>query len=97
MGHISGEGRHQAALFPVMLDELVAPEAMVRVVDAWVETLDMHALGFAKAQAATMGRPTYDPDDLLKLYLCGYVMASFASAFILRIGMANYAPMSDEA
>jgi hypothetical protein len=46
MGHISGEGRHQAALFLVMLDELVAPDAMVRVIDAWVETLDMLLLPF---------------------------------------------------
>jgi hypothetical protein len=37
MGHISGEARFQATLFPVMLDELVAPDTMVRVIDAWVE------------------------------------------------------------
>jgi hypothetical protein len=40
MGHISEESRRQAVLFPVMLDELVAPEAVVRVIDAWVETLE---------------------------------------------------------
>jgi hypothetical protein len=60
MGHISGEARFQATLFPVMLDELVAPDAMVRVIDAWVETLDMPELGFAKAQAQIMGRPSHE-------------------------------------
>lgn len=71
MGHRSGESRQQAALFPVLLDELVAEHALVRVVDAWVEALDMKALGFAKAQAQTMGAPPYDPADLLKLYIWG--------------------------
>ena len=49
MGHRSGQSRQQAALFPVMLDELVGEQALVRVVDAWVDTLDMKALGFARA------------------------------------------------
>lgn len=84
MGHISGEARFQATLFPVMLDELVAPDAMVRVIDAWVETLDMPALGFAKAQAQLMGRPPYDPADLLKLYLCGYLSAVRSSRALER-------------
>lgn len=73
MGHRSGESRQQAALFPVMLDELVDEQALVRVVDAWVDTLDMKKLGFAKASAQVMGRPPYDPADLLKLYLWGYL------------------------
>jgi transposase len=73
MGHRRGESRHQAALFPVMLDELVDDQALVRVVDAWVDTLDMKKLGFAKASAQVMGRPPYDPADLFKLYLWGYL------------------------
>lgn len=84
MGHIRGEGRHQAALFPVMLDELVGPDAIVRVIDAWVETLDMAALGFAKAQAGGLGRPCYAPADLLKLYLCGYLNAVRSSRALER-------------
>jgi hypothetical protein len=72
MGHISGETRFQATLFPVMPDELVAPDAVVGVIDARVETPDMSALGFAKTQAHLAGRPPYDPADLLKLYLRGY-------------------------
>lgn len=69
MGHRQGESRHQGTLFPVMLDELVAQEAMVRVVDAWVVALDMVQLGFAKAKAQVLGAPPYDPADLLKLYI----------------------------
>ena len=84
MGHMSGEARFQATLFPVMLDELVAADAMVRVIDAWVETLDMSALGFSKARAQIMGRPPYDPADLLKLYLCGYLSAVRSSRALER-------------
>lgn len=73
MGHRAGESRDQAALFPVMLDDLVAHDSLVRVVDAWVHSLDMKALGFARAHAQVMGAPPYDPADLLKLYVWGYL------------------------
>ena len=73
MGHRRGEDRGQSALFLVRLDELVDEESIVRVIDAWVETLDLSALGFDKAEAAGTGRPPYDPGDLLKLYVCGYL------------------------
>jgi transposase len=75
MGHRRGESREQAALFPVMLDELVPQDGLVRVVDAWVGGLDLKALGFQKAQAKVMGAPPYDPGDLLKLYVWGYLSA----------------------
>ena len=75
MGHRAGESRTQATLFPVMLDELVAQDAMVRVVDAWVNSLKPKALGFAKAHAQATGSPPYDPADLLKLYIWGYLNA----------------------
>lgn len=84
MGHRSGESRHQAALFPVMLDDLVGQQALVRVVDAWVGTLDMKSLGFCKANAQTMGRPPYDPADLLKMYLWGYLNAVRSSRSLER-------------
>lgn len=73
MGHRGGESREQAVLFPVMLDELIEEDSMARVIDAWVNALDLRALGFGKAQADRLGRPPYDPGDLLKLYLCGYL------------------------
>lgn len=73
MGYVGGESRGQSALFPVVLDELVAAEHPVRVIDAYVSGLDLVVLGFAKAQPAATGRPGYDPGDLLRLYLYGYL------------------------
>lgn len=84
MGHRRGESREQAALFPVMLDELVGEAALVRVVDAWVASLDLKALGFGKAQPQGMGAPPYDPADLLKLYLWGYLSAIRSSRALER-------------
>jgi transposase len=73
MGYVRGEGRDQGSLFPVRLDELIPEQHLVRVVDAFVERLDVGALGFEKAQPASTGRPAYHPADLLKLYLYGYL------------------------
>ena len=73
MGYVSGESRGQATLFPVALEELVAPEHPVRVIDAFVAGLDLGRLGFGKAKPAATGRPPYDPCDLLRLYLYGYL------------------------
>jgi transposase len=56
-----------------MLDELVVPGALVRVIDAWIANLTIAKMGFSKAQAQRLGRPPYDPADLLKLYVCGYL------------------------
>ena len=75
MAHRSGESRQQAALFPVMLDELVSPDAVVRVIDAWIGALPLTELGFAKSIPQRMGAPPYDPADLLRLYLWGYLNA----------------------
>ena len=73
MGYIGGEGRNQGTLFPVVLDDLVPADHVCRVIDAFVEKLVMSELGFERAQAAETGRPGYDPRDLLKLYLYGYL------------------------
>ncbi|WP_082572209.1 IS1182 family transposase [Variovorax sp. Root434] len=84
MGHRHGQDRGQATLFPLMLDELVSQDALVRVVDAWVQALDLKALGFAKAQAQRLGTPPYDPGDLLRLYLWGYLSAIRSSRALER-------------
>lgn len=73
MGYVQGEGRTQGTLFPVCLEELIPDEHVCRVIDAFVDRLDMAALGFERAEAAETGRPGYDPRDLLKLYLYGYL------------------------
>jgi transposase len=73
MAYIEGEGRNQGTLFPVMLDDLVPADHMCRVIDMFIEQLDMEKLGFERARPAETGRPGYDPRSLLKLYLYGYL------------------------
>jgi len=73
MGYVQGEGRTQGTLFPVCLEELIPDDHVCRVIDAFVDRLDMAGLGFERAEAAETGRPGYDPRDLLKLYLYGYL------------------------
>jgi transposase len=73
MAYIAGEGRGQGTLFPVVLDDLVPSDHVCRVIDAFVDGLGMAELGFERAEAADTGRPGYDPRDLLKLYLYGYL------------------------
>jgi transposase len=73
MAYIQGEGRSQGTLFPVVLDDLVPVDHMCRVLDAFVARLALSELGFERAQPAETGRPGYDPRDLLKLYLYGYL------------------------
>lgn len=72
--YVQGVSREQMTLFPQRLDELVGAEAPVRVIDAFVERrVDVRALGFEKAVPERTGRPGYDPRDLLKLHLYGYM------------------------
>jgi transposase len=73
MGFIQGEARGQQSLFPVTLDDLVPDDHVCRVIEAFVDKLDMAKLGFVRAEPADTGRPGYDPRDLLKLYLYGYL------------------------
>jgi len=73
MGYVQGEGRKQGTLFPVCLEELIPDDHVCRVIDAFVDRLDMGDWGFERAEAADTGRPGYDPRDLLKLYLYGYL------------------------
>jgi transposase len=73
MAYIRGEAREQATMFPVTLDELIPADHMCRVMEAFVSRLNMAKLGFVRAEPAETGRPGYDPRDLLKLYLYGYL------------------------
>src|SRR4030081_2135438 len=73
MAHIAGESRYQATLFPEVLDEVIGRDDPVRVIDAFVNPLDLEELGFSKVAAEDMGRPPYAPGDLLKLYVYGYL------------------------
>jgi transposase len=73
MGFIQGEAREQQTLFPVTLDDLIPDDHVCRVIEAFVGKLHMAELGFVRAEPAETGRPGYDPRDLLKLYLYGYL------------------------
>src|SRR6476620_10568532 len=69
---IEGRDRDQATLFPERLDEAIDADNPVRVVDAYVDALDLAALGFDVEPEAT-GRPGYHPATMLKIYLYGYI------------------------
>ncbi|HEX5222474.1 MAG TPA: transposase, partial [Verrucomicrobiae bacterium] len=73
MNHRTGLDRSQTLLFPERLEDYIAPDNPVRFLDAFVGSLHLHCLGFAKAQCADTGRPPYAPAALLKLYLYGYL------------------------
>ncbi len=72
MGYIIGDDRGQMILFPETLDEYVSESNPVRVIDAFVNKLDLIDVGFKNAIPAREGRPSYDPRYLLKLYIYGY-------------------------
>lgn len=72
MKYITGENRNQKILLPDCIDDYVQENNPVRVIDAFVENLDMDELGFKRSQPKSTGRPPYNPRDLLKLYIYGY-------------------------
>ncbi|MCK9216422.1 MAG: transposase [Firmicutes bacterium] len=72
MKYIAGEDRFQIAFLPDCIDDYVSEDNPVRVIDAFVNQLDMDKLGFIRAIPNNTGRPSYDPRDLLKLYIYGY-------------------------
>ena len=73
MTYVKGEDRNQITLFPEAIDDYITEDNPVRVIEAFVNSLDMQKLGFQKAEPKNIGRPAYDPRDLLKLYLYGYL------------------------
>jgi transposase len=83
MDYIEGEARGQHTLFPPTLDDLIPGDHVCRVIEAFVGWLDVSALGFVRAEPAETGRPGYDPRDLLKLYLYGYLQ-QIRSSQVLR-------------
>jgi transposase len=71
----TGESRHQPSLLPPRIEDYVGPGNPVRAIESFVCALDLAKLGFRHAErsAEAMGQPPYDPADLLKLYLYGYI------------------------
>jgi len=70
---IEGEDRGQGTLLPELLDDYVAADNPVRVVDVFMDELDLALLGFTRVQPAKTGRPAYHPAVLLKLCIYGYL------------------------
>ncbi len=71
--HISGIDRSQVLLLPEAVNDYVGGDNLVRFIDAFVEGLDLTAAGFERVVPKVMGRPSYDPADMLKLYIYGYL------------------------
>lgn len=70
---VEGLDRSQSTLFPETLEYFVAADNAVRVIEAFVEALDLGELGFSGVDPKSTGRPAYHPSTLLKLYICGYL------------------------
>ena len=70
---VEGEDRSQSTLFPERLDDYVGEDNPVRVVDVFVDELDLVGLGFSRVDPLATGRPSYHPSILLKLYIYGYL------------------------
>lgn len=72
MGYIEGQNRGQVTILPETIDEYISDNNPVRVIDVFIENLDLEKASFAKSAPLRDGRPAYNPKDLLKLYIYGY-------------------------
>ena len=72
MKYVEGQDREQKTLLPDCIEDYIGEDNPVRVIDAFVDGLDIEKLGIKRATPNEMGRPPYDPRDLLKLYVYGY-------------------------
>lgn len=86
---IQGSDRTQGILLPAQLDDYVTAENPVRVIDVFVDELDLATLGFEGVTSADTGRPAYHPADLLKLYIYGYLNRIQSSRRLEREAQRN--------
>ena len=84
MHHVTGTPRDQTTLLPEAIEDYVATDNPVRFIDAFVDKLDLRTLGFDKTRLAETGRPPYQPGDLLKLYIYGYLNRTRSSRRLER-------------
>ena len=85
---IEGENRDQATLFPERLDDYIAEDSAVRVIDVFIDDLDISGLGF-KTEPAETGRPAYHPRTMLKIYVYGYLNRVQSSRRLEREAQRN--------
>jgi len=88
--YIEGVNRGQLVMFPQSLDEYIGEDNPVRFIDAFVDGLDLKALGFQRAVPAETGRPPYYPGDMMKLYIYGYVNRVRSSRRLMRVALAGH-------
>jgi len=86
---IKGEDRTQVTLLPACLDDYIEAENPVRVVEVFVDGLDLDAPGFVGVDPAATGRPAYHPAVLLKLYIYGYLNRIQSSRRLEREAQRN--------
>jgi transposase len=86
---IEGADRQQVTLLPECLDDFVGEDNPVRVIDIFVDELDLAGLGFCGVQPAATGRPGYHPAMLLKLYIYGYLNRIQSSRRLEREAQRN--------
>lgn len=88
MHYITGADRSQAVLFPLSLEQIIDEENEVRLIDLFVESLDLSSFPF-HLKGAAEGRPAYHPKDLLKLYVYGYLNSVRSSRALEKEGTRN--------
>src|SRR6202041_282756 len=86
---VEGEERRQGVLLPEYLDDFVAEENQVRVIEAFVDELDLQGLGFAGVAPEATGRPAYHPATMMKIYVYGYVNQIASSRRLEREARRN--------
>jgi transposase len=89
MDFIRGATRNQVILFPESVEDYITEDNPVRFVDAFAASLDLAELGFARVNPADTGRPAYDPADLLRLYIYGYLNRVRSSRMLEREAKVN--------
>ena len=93
LNFISGADRGQVMLLPAMGEDYAATEAAVRAIDVFVDCLDMLALGFERPILTLTGRPAYDPRDMLRRYIYGYLDGLRSSRRLERACYINLEPI----
>jgi len=86
---VEGMDRSQSTLFPECLEDWIAADNPVRVIDVFVDELDLGALGFGGVEPEVTGRPSYHPSVLLKLYIYGYLNWVQSSRRLEREALRN--------
>lgn len=86
---IEGAKRSQSVLFPERLEDWIGEDNPVRVIDVFVDEMDLGALGFEGSLPADTGRPGYDPATLLKIYIYGYLNRVQSSRRLEREAQRN--------